>query len=103
MSLQIVNTLKFNPSTSELFAGNGQLIKKLQCPYRIDWDSLNKNLGDSGSRQCSQCSHSIIDAGRYSAESLLEMLAVEPGTCLKISLTDPNVQIIHGKHRRSIR
>ncbi len=103
MKNYLVVTLKFNPVTNQLFTDDGQLIKKLQCPYRIDWDSLEEDLGNAGNRKCSQCNHNIIDASNYPQEALVKMLGEAPNTCLKITLIDPNLQMIHGKHRRIIR
>jgi len=32
--------MKYNITTNELLTEKGQLIKKLECPYRIQWDQL---------------------------------------------------------------
>jgi hypothetical protein len=85
--------MKFNPIKNELFAENGQLIKKLGCPFTIVWDKLELNNENSFAKKCSQCSHSIIDTAFYTEKDLLKIFEENPKTCLKININQENLTI----------
>lgn len=36
------NTVKFNPITKKIYTDNGDLIKKLYCPYIMQWGDLTQ-------------------------------------------------------------
>jgi hypothetical protein len=86
--------MRFNPCTSELFTNDGQLIKRLHCPYRIQWEQLGKGP-DEQQRQCSQCNHSILDTSYYSEEQLLSIIAANPSTCLQVNIQHPEIRLTH--------
>ena len=84
--------MKFNPNTREIFTNDNQLIKKMDCPYDMDWDQLSPS-GDANSRNCGQCNRAIVDTATLSDHELLNRLKKTPHTCLKIDFDQNNIQI----------
>ena len=84
--------MNFNPITKELYASSGQLIKKMKCPYNVNWDNLE--VTNIASRKCSVCEHSITDTQFLSDDELLQLVNKQPDTCLKIDLNQHNIKII---------
>lgn len=85
--------MKFNPITKEVYTDKGEFIKKLSCPFRMNWNDLEKGH-NSVSRKCSNCDHSIVDTEVLSDNELLKMVKQDPETCLKIDLNQNNIKII---------
>ncbi len=83
--------MKFNPLNMELYTDEGTLIKKMHCPYRMQWEDLEET--DASVRKCTRCSHSIVDTAHLTDQALLEMIQNNPDTCLKIDLLQPNLKI----------
>ena len=86
--------MKFNPTTKEIFTDNGQLIKRLDCPYKMNWDKLLPTNGNANTRLCSTCNHQIIDTSALSDTKLFELVQQNPDTCLKVDLYQNNLKII---------
>lgn len=84
--------MKFDPLKKEVYTDNGELIKQLNCPFKINWDNLEAT--NSTMRKCSICDHLIIDTEYISDDELLNMVAENPDTCLKIDLNQHNIKII---------
>ena len=87
--------MKFNPHTKEVFTDTGQFLKKLQCPYRINWNKLQQYEENPRERSCSECEHQILDTAQYGDNELLSILTSNPETCLKIDINQYNVEIIY--------
>ena len=85
--------MQFNPLTNELYTSKGEIIKKLNCPYAMQWDTLHGK--GTPYRECSKCSHLIIDTAFFTEEELLHALKNNPDTCLKIDLNQHNITIEH--------
>ena len=92
MSLKIKKSMRFDPITKEVYTNNGEFIKKMDCPYKINWDDLEAT--NSTSRKCSTCDHLIIDTQYLSDDELLKMVTQNPNTCLKIAYNQHNLRII---------
>jgi uncharacterized protein YegJ (DUF2314 family) len=86
--------VKFNLVTNQLFTDEGQLIKQLECPLKIDWNSLEKVSNAQGIRSCLHCDHLVIDTINYTDNELYELLQKDPGACIKVSLNQPNMSFI---------
>ena len=86
--------MKFNTSTRELFTDEDVLIKKLNCPYRMNWDNLERIEGKAKARSCSNCNHAIIDTSFFSDNEMQAMLQQNPDTCLKIDIRQTNITVI---------
>lgn len=84
--------MKYNPITKEVFSDEGQLIKKLDCPFRVKWEDLNDH--HSTFRKCLNCDRSILDTKYLSEEELIETMNKDPNTCLKLDFNQDNVKII---------
>lgn len=76
--------MKYNPITKTLFTDDNQFLKKMHCPYKMDWNSL-KALS-SNSRSCDSCQKPIYDAMQLKDEQLLEVFKQNPDTCVKIDI-----------------
>ena len=81
--------MKFNPFTNNLYTDKGEFIKKLTCPFRMNWSELHPIK--EGVRNCNQCNHSIIDTAILKDYELLEMVRTNPNTCLKVDLNQNNL------------
>jgi hypothetical protein len=92
MSLKIKHPMRFDPITKQVYTNNGEFIKKMHCPYKINWDNLEAT--STTSRKCSNCDHLIIDTEYMSDDELLHMVTQNPDTCLKLDLNQHNLQII---------
>jgi hypothetical protein len=84
--------MKFNPITKCLYTDNGEFIKKLNCPYKINWEDME--VIDLTIRKCLNCDHMIVDTGTLKDEQLFEMVRQNPSTCLKIDLNQSNLKIV---------
>ena len=92
--------MKFNPSTNEVFTDEGNLIKRLSCPYKIKWDALADVENTTKIRSCSICDHHIIDTAFLNDKELVSIMKINPDTCLKIDLNQSNIKIItSGSHK----
>jgi hypothetical protein len=80
-----------DPITNKIFTAQGQFLKKLFCPYKISWESLQPS---NGSRLCSKCDKTILDTKELTDDELLKILMKNPNTCLKINLDQSNLKII---------
>ena len=61
--------MKFNPITKEVYTDNDEFVKKMNCPYKINWDRLERT--NSAERKCSNCEHLIVDTEILSIMNLL--------------------------------
>ena len=86
--------MRFNPIKKELYNDNGQLIKKLHCPYSMHWDELNLVEGAANGRNCSICESTILDTADYTEAELVKLVKENPTTCLKVDLNQSNIRII---------
>lgn len=84
----------FNPQTKELFTDAGELIKRLHCPLKMQWEELHIINEENKYRICSACNIKIIDTRFFSDDEMVELLKNQPAACLKISSEQENVKII---------
>lgn len=87
--------MKLNLLTQSLYTDDGKFLKKLHCPYHMDWSDMDIN--DAKSRKCNQCQHAVLDTRQHTEEELSKILTDNPDTCLKIDVNNENIKIInHG-------
>ena len=86
--------MHFNPNTKEIFTDNGNLIKQLNCPYKMNWEDLITIDNLPFVRQCSNCDHRIIDTAYYNDTELLELVQKNTDTCLRVDLQQKNIKLI---------
>ena len=87
--------MTYNPITRELLTNDNKLIKKLFCPYKINWGVLE--YADGKSKICLTCSNSILDTSHFTDNELYTLLMEKPDTCLKIDFNQKNITIsTHG-------
>lgn len=84
--------MKVNPITREVFTDSGTFIKKLHCPYRINWALIDRL--DDKQRLCSVCDRPVLDTATIQDEELLAKVQEDPSTCLTIDLNQSNVIVI---------
>jgi hypothetical protein len=84
--------MKFNPITKSLYTDNGQFVKKLNCPYKINWEDME--VIDSTNRKCLNCDHMVVDTATLTDEQLFEMVRQNSSTCFKIDLNQSNLKIV---------
>ncbi|MCH6199022.1 hypothetical protein MMU07_05515 [Aquiflexum sp. LQ15W] len=83
--------MKFDPITKDVFTDQGEFIKQLYCPYKMNWAALEGT--DSNRRKCSNCDHFIINTEHLGDSELLKMVKQNPEVCLKIDLNQDNVKL----------
>ena len=86
--------MKINIDSKELFTDMGQFIKKLDCPYKMQWENLKPNANDNRTRQCNTCDHAIIETAFCTDEELLQMVKSNKDSCFKINLNQDNLKIM---------
>ena len=84
--------MKFDPIKKEVYTDNGEFVKQMNCPCKMNWDNLE--VTSKTFRKCSNCDHLIIDTKYLSDYELLNVVRENPETCLKIDLNQHNVKII---------
>lgn len=83
--------MKFDPISESVFTDKDEFIKKLSCPYKINWENLEK--AGPTQRKCSVCDHNIIDTELFTDNEILKMVNENPATCLKINLNQVNIKL----------
>ena len=86
--------MKFNPITKELFTDNNLLIKKLECPFNINWKDLSLTTTD-GVRSCNLCEKTITDTNALTDEVVVEMVKLDANICLKVNLNQANIRMVN--------
>jgi hypothetical protein len=83
----------FHSDTMELYTSNGDLLKKLHCPFDFNWDELE--VTSSTYRNCQVCKIHVVDTAYHNEDSLAELLKNNPNSCLRISLDQENIIIVN--------
>ena len=78
--------MKFNPITKTLFTDDNQLLKKMNCPYKMNWLELEST--SLSTRSCATCQKPIYDAMQLSDNELLDIFKLNSDTCVKINLNE---------------
>jgi hypothetical protein len=89
--------MKFNPHSQELFTDDDRLIKRLHCPFRLDWSKLGRT-DDPAARRCDICQHTVTDTAQQTEEQLLALLQANPHACLKVGLDQDNLTLTYHRH-----
>lgn len=77
-----------------IYTENGQLIKKLYCPQKPNWEEFETIDGKPFQRNCTHCQHVVVDTNFFKDDELKELVATNPSVCFKIDLTQKNVILI---------
>ena len=75
--------MKYNPATKEIFTDNGKFIKKMNCPEKAQWETMEKGISDL-KRTCNICNKSVIDTEFLSDDEVLYIVEKDANTCLRI-------------------
>jgi hypothetical protein len=86
--------LKLNPITRRLYTDGGELIKHLRCPYRMAWGALVPTDREAV-RRCQKCERPITDTAGKADDDVLAMVRTDPSACLKVSLDQANLRVVH--------
>ena len=86
--------MKFNPHTNRLFTDDGRLLKRLHCPFRLDWNKLGPT-DDPGARSCHICQHAVTDTAQRTEDELLALMSANPKACLKVDLSQDNLTLTY--------
>lgn len=86
--------MKFNPISNDLFTNDGDFIKKLNCPLKIEWETLKGNFENSN-RRCGICERDIIDTNHLNDSEIISIILDNPNTCLKLNFNQDNIAIIY--------
>jgi hypothetical protein len=83
----------FSPTTKQLFADDGTLIKKFSCPRSVKWADLPEIEGATF-RNCSSCRKKIFDTANCTDRQVIELVQNDPAACLKIDPNQDNIKIL---------
>ena len=85
--------MKFNPVKRILYTDNGEIIGKLDCPYKASFiePPLDAPADD---KICSICNKEIVDTKGYEDEVLLQ-LSKKINLCLKVDSAQPNLRVLY--------
>ena len=86
--------MKFNPITRRLFSDDGELIKRLHCPYGMGWAGL-ESTADPSVSTCAICERGIKDTDGMSDTAVRQLVRENPSACLKIALNQDNIRVVH--------
>lgn len=86
--------MKYNPITKELFTNEGIFIKKLDCPLSKQWRDLSPTLDLKG-KACDHCQSTVYDTLLLTDDDIQNLLKVNSGTCLKVSMNQSNLTITY--------
>ena len=86
--------MKIDVQTGELFTDDGALLKKLECPLRKRWASLQILANSEMSRFCEACKRDVHDTSTMSDSEVAGLLEKDPETCLLVSTDQDNVRIL---------
>jgi hypothetical protein len=86
--------MKFNPITNKLFSDDGGFIKKLHCPFKVEWETLIGN-SENSNRRCGICEREIIDTNHLNDTEIQFIILDNPNTCLKLNFNQGNLQIVY--------
>ena len=85
--------MKINPSTKEIYTYTGKFVKRLHCPIHVKWNAMKKN-GDR-SKICVECNKTIHYTANINDNDIVKLMKNDPQACLKVSLNQDNVKIVH--------
>ena len=84
--------MKFDPITKNIYSDKDEFIKRMNCPYKMNWNSLEST--NATMRKCANCDHLIVDTEVLTDQELMKMVRQNPDTCLKIDLNQHNLKIV---------
>ena len=91
--------MEIDPLNKRLYTSKGVLIKELFCPLKVGPSSTH--LESDGSWSCTKCQRQLVDTSAISEEELLDLVAKEPDTCLRVDLNQENLKIrTNGRYNR---
>lgn len=82
----------FNPLTQDLFTDSKIFIKKLSCPYQVDWEEFTQEES-SPHKICQMCQHTVVETKHLSDHELFTLIKEYKSTCLKIDLNQHSIKI----------
>jgi hypothetical protein len=88
--------MKFNPIKRILYTDKGEIIRKLNCPYKVTFSDPISDA-PSGDHICDICNGEIVDTNGLEDEALLQ-LGKAANLCFKVDPTQPNLKIIYVHH-----
>jgi hypothetical protein len=85
--------MKFNPIKRILYTDKGEIIRKLDCPYKV---TLTESISDASDSEhvCEICNGEIVDITRYDDEGLLQ-LSKKTNLCFKVDSAQPNLRMVY--------
>jgi hypothetical protein len=86
--------MKFNPISNQLFSDDGKFIKKLYCPFKVEWNALRVN-SDNRKRSCAICDKEIIDTENLTDSEIMSFMGNNPNACLKLNFNQENLEIVY--------
>jgi hypothetical protein len=85
--------MKIDLQNGDLFTNAGKFLKRLHCPKDAEWDKMT-GAPSLGARTCRECSRIVHDTSAMTEEEIEQLLKREPASCLKVSLSQDNCNVI---------
>lgn len=83
--------MKLDLTTKELFTDEGNFLKVLDCPKKVQASELKKLSADS--YICSSCDHTILETAGLTDAQLQKIVEKDPQQCLKVNINQSNLKI----------
>ncbi len=84
--------MKFNPLTKDIYTDNDEFVKRMHCPFQMNWDDLEHSR--KAKPLCVNCNRFIIDTQELADDELLTIIKQNPEACLKVDLNQENLKIV---------
>ena len=83
----------YNPITRNLFTDEKVFLKKLYCPYILDWDDDFSSSAETDDRHCKMCDKTVVETKYLTDGDIKEMIEKDPELCVKLELDQDNIRV----------
>jgi hypothetical protein len=87
--------MKFNPIKRILYTDKGDIIKKLDCPYKVHFSEPVTDAAPVDEHTCHICNGQIIDVKNYQESDLVKLSSNGSNVCFKIDTASPDLRIVY--------
>lgn len=83
----------YNPATRNLFTDEKVFLKKLYCPYVLNWIDDFSSINDTDDKHCAICDKTVVETKSLTDEEIKVMIEKDPEICLKFDLDQDNIRV----------
>ena len=75
----------------KIYAADGTYLKTISCPLNVTEQDLHQISETKFS--CEKCAREVVQTDFLTEDEIIDLLTMNPDTCLKISVLDPLFKI----------